>query len=51
LAADIFLGWSLIGGFVSQFFFFDRPGLALFAGAIYGAILAPYFFTRWLNRA
>jgi len=25
--------------------------LALFAGAIYGAILAPYFFTRWLNRA
>ena len=51
LAADIFLGWSLVGGFISQFFFFDRPGLALFAGAIYGVILAPYFFTRWLNRA
>jgi len=51
LAADIFLGWSLVGGFISQFSFFDRPGLALFAGAIYAAILAPYFFTRWLNRA
>lgn len=51
LAADIFLAWSLIGGFISQFFFFNRPGLALFAGAIYGAILAPYFFTRWLDRA
>jgi len=51
VVADIFLGWSLIGGFISQFFFFDRPGLALFAGAIYGAILAPYFFNRWLNRA
>jgi putative membrane protein len=51
LGADIFLGWSLVGGFISQFFFFDRPGLALFAGAIYGAILVPYFFNRWLNRA
>jgi putative membrane protein len=51
MAADIFLGWSLVGGFIAQFFFFDRQGLALVAFLIYGAILAPYFFTRWLNRS
>jgi putative membrane protein len=50
MAADIFLGWSLVGGFIAQFFFFGRQGLALVAFLIYGAILAPYFFTRWLNR-
>jgi putative membrane protein len=49
-AVDIFLAWSLLGGFISQFFFFDRQGLALFAGLIYGVILAPYFFSQWLNR-
>jgi putative membrane protein len=51
LAVDIFLGWSLVGGFIAQFFFFDRQGLALVAFLIYGAILAPYFFTQWLNRS
>jgi len=51
MAADIFLGWSLVGGFIAQFFFFGRQGLALVAFLIYGAILAPYFFTRWLNRS
>jgi hypothetical protein len=51
MAADIFLGWSLVGGFIAQFFFFGRQGLALVAFLIYGAILAPYFFTQWLNRS
>lgn len=51
LVVDIYLAWSLIGGFVAQFFFFGRQGLALVALLIYGAILSPYFFTRWLNRA
>ena len=51
LVADIFLAWSLIGGFIAQFFFFSRQGLALVAFLIYGAILAPYFFTQWLNRS
>lgn len=51
LVVDIYLAWSLIGGFVAQFFFFGRQGLALVAFLIYGAILSPYFFTRWLNRA
>jgi len=51
LVVDIFLGWSLLGGFIAQFFFFGRQGLALVAFLIYGAILAPYFFTQWLNRS
>jgi putative membrane protein len=51
MVADIYLAWSLVGGFIAQFFFFDRQGLALVAFLIYGAILAPYFFTQWLNRS
>jgi len=51
LAVDIYLAWSLIGGFIAQFVFFGRQGLAIVAFLIYGAILSPYFFTRWLNRA
>jgi putative membrane protein len=51
LVANIYLGWSLVGGFIAQFFFFGREGLALVAFLIYGAILAPYFFTQWLNRS
>lgn len=49
-AVDAFLLWSWFAGVVSNLFFFDRPGLALFAGAVYGAVLAPYFFSRWLGR-
>ena len=50
LAADIFLAWSWFGGIVSNLFFFDRPGIAFFAGLIYTAALAPYIFVRWLGR-
>jgi uncharacterized membrane protein len=51
MVADIYLAWSLVGGFIAQFFFFGRQGLALVAFLIYGLILAPYFFTQWLNRS
>lgn len=51
MVADIYLAWSLVGGFIAQFFFFGRQGLALAAFLIYGLILAPYFFTQWLNRS
>lgn len=50
IAVDIFLAWSLISGIVGNIFFFDRPGIALFAGSLFAALLAPYFFTRWLGR-
>ena len=50
LAVDVFLVWSLFSGIVGNLFFFDRPGIALFAGGIFGAVLTPYFFTRWLGR-
>ena len=49
-AVDTFLLWSWFAGVVSNLFFFDRPGLAFFAGFIYAAILSPYFFSRWLGR-
>jgi len=50
LASDVFLAWSLFGGIVSNLFFFDRPGVALFGGFFYTLALAPYFFARWLGR-
>ena len=50
LASDIFLAWSWFGGIVSNLFFFDRPGVALFGGFFYTLALAPYFFARWLGR-
>lgn len=50
IAIDIFLAWSLISGIVGNIFFFNRPGIALLAGSFFAALLAPYFFTRWLGR-
>lgn len=50
IAVDIFLTWTLFSGFVGNLFFFHRPGVALFAGAIYLAIFAPYIFSRWFGR-
>lgn len=49
-AVDTYLIWTLFSGIVGNLFFFDRSGIALFAGAIFGAVLTPYFFTRWLGR-
>ena len=51
IVVAIFLAWSLVGGFIAQFFFFNRQGLGLVAFLIYGLILSPYFFTQWLNRS
>ena len=48
-AVDALLLWTLFGGVVGNLFFFDRPGLAIFAGAILAALLAPYFFSSWLG--
>lgn len=50
LAVDIMLFWTLFSGVIGNLFFFDRPGIALFAGSILGLLLAPYFFNRWIGR-
>jgi putative membrane protein len=50
VAVDIFLGWTLLAGIFDNIFFFNRPEIALFAGAIYAVVLAPYFFSRWLGK-
>jgi uncharacterized membrane protein len=49
-AVDIFLGWTLLAGVIDNLFFFNRPKIAIFAGAIYTLVLAPYFFSRWLGK-
>ena len=49
-AVDVYLGWTLFSGIIGNLFFFSRPGVAFFAGAVFGIVLAPYFFTRWLGR-
>ncbi|MEJ6608001.1 MAG: carotenoid biosynthesis protein [Candidatus Planktophila sp.] len=49
-AVDIFLIWTWFAGIISNLFFFDRPGVAFIFGATFGAVLAPFFFSRWLGR-
>ena len=41
---DIFLGWILFSGVVGNLFFFDRMGVALFAGLAFAIWIAPYLF-------
>lgn len=50
-AVTIWLGWILFGGLVGNLFFFDRPGLALFASSIYGALIAPYIYKTTLGES
>ena len=47
---DVLLLWVLFSGIIGNLFFFSRPGIAFFAGAIFAIVLAPYFFNRWLGR-
>ena len=50
LTVDIYLAWILFSGIVGNLFFFHRTGIALFAGIVFGTVLSPYFFNRWLGR-
>jgi putative membrane protein len=47
---NIFLGWTLFSGIIGNLFFFHRPGIALLAGTLFGAVLAPYFFALRFGR-
>lgn len=47
---DIFLAWTLFSGIVGNLFFFHRPGVAFIGALLFGAALAPYFFTITLGR-
>ena len=49
VAVDALLIWTWFSGFIGNLFFFDRPGLAVFAGFVMGVILTPYFFSSWLG--
>ena len=40
---EFFLAWSWIGGVVANAFFFDRPGVAFFAGTALGLFVLAYF--------
>ena len=50
IPVDILLLWTGFSGIIGNLFFFDRPGVAFFAGSLYTVLLAPYFFSRWLGR-
>ncbi len=47
---DIFLLWTLFAGVIGNLFFFSRPGVAFIGGIVFGAVMAPYVFSRWLGR-
>ena len=49
-AIDIFLIWTWFAGVISNLFFFDRPGIALFGGIAFAIFFLPYAFSRWLGR-
>jgi putative membrane protein len=41
---DFFLLWTWFSGVVGNLFFFDRPGVALIGGVVFGLVLLPYIF-------
>ena len=41
---DFFLMWTWFSGVVGNLFFFDRPGVALIGGIVFGLVLLPYIF-------
>jgi putative membrane protein len=41
---DFFLMWTWFSGVVGNLFFFDRPGVALIGGVVFGLVLLPYIF-------
>jgi putative membrane protein len=41
---DFFLMWTWFSGVVGNIFFFDRPGVALIGGVVFGLVLLPYIF-------
>lgn len=47
---DLFLGWTFVAGIIGNLFFFHRPGVAFIGGLVFGIVLAPYAFSRWLGR-
>ena len=50
-AVTILLSWVLFSGLIGNLFFFDRPGLAVFAFAIMGALAAPFIFKSTLGES
>jgi putative membrane protein len=50
-AVTVLLGWVLFSGLVGNLFFFDRPGLAIFASLIFGALVAPFIFKSTLGES
>ena len=50
-AVTVLLGWVLFSGFVGNLFFFDRPGLAFFASAVYGVLVAPFIYKSTLGES
>lgn len=41
---DFLLIWTWFAGVVGNLFFFDRPGVALIGGVVFGLVLIPYIF-------
>ncbi len=50
-AVNILLTWVLFSGLIGNLFFFDRPGLAIFASLIYGALALPFIFKNFFGEA
>lgn len=47
---EFFLAWSWLGGIIVNLFYFDRPGVAFFAGSALGLIVISYYLSVRFGR-
>jgi putative membrane protein len=47
---EFFLAWSWIGGIIVNLFYFNRPGVAFFAGSALGLVVISYYISVRFGR-
>ena len=47
---EFFLAWTWLGGIIVNLFYFDRPGIAFFAGTALGILVVAYFVSVKFGR-
>ena len=48
---EIFVAWTCVSGIIANLFFFDRPGIAFFAGSALGIIVIWHFIAMRFGRS
>ena len=48
---ELFVAWTWLSGIIANLFFFDRPGVAFFAGLALGVIVIWHFIAARFGRS